>query len=110
MSTALRETRYGLVIDECRAVAAAPSQMPTWRIREALGAAADALAVLHVIGQLAACRDNGTWGDLGPRLTCREADLLAQLFSECGHEGACVQLMEAHAASDEEGDTHWQGD
>jgi hypothetical protein len=49
--------------------------------------------------------------DLGPALTCREADALAYALEVAGAGVAADALMDAHAESDDEGDSHYpQGD
>lgn len=44
--------------------------------------------------------------EIGPRLTCREADALADLLNAEGWTAAADLLIDAHAEQDDEGDTH----
>ncbi|WP_207795411.1 hypothetical protein [Cryobacterium zongtaii] len=44
--------------------------------------------------------------DLGPRLTCGEAEALSNLLCAVGATAAADYWTEAHAATDEEGDSH----
>ncbi len=47
--------------------------------------------------------------DIGPALTCSEANTLGQLFSALGLTDLAVELLEAHRNSDEDGDEHFDG-
>lgn len=53
------------------------------------------------------------WGDgylandLGEKLTCREADAIAELFSAFGKDKDAEQWIDSHSFSDDEGDEHW---
>ncbi|WP_208858831.1 hypothetical protein [Cryobacterium zongtaii] len=44
--------------------------------------------------------------DLGPRLTCGEVEALSNLLRAVGATAAADYWIEAHAATDEEGDSH----
>lgn len=46
--------------------------------------------------------------DIGQQMTCREADVLADLLRVCGRDGAADTLIDVHRATDEEGDTHYK--
>lgn len=56
----------------------------------------------------------GVWSDdllltqLGERLTCHEADALADLLRAEGEEGAADCLLAAHGRGDNEDDSHYQ--
>ena len=66
---------------------------------------------------LAARQFADTWAELltgmpdsyGCTLTCVEAETAATLFRALGDEPTAVQIIEAHAAYDDEGDQHYQG-
>jgi len=45
--------------------------------------------------------------DIGQALTCTEADTLAELLSATGYGDAAEAWIEAHRATDEEGDAHY---
>ncbi len=51
-----------------------------------------------------------TLTDLGPALTCTESDALSELLRALGLQNHAETLEAAHAADDEEGDAHWEGD
>jgi hypothetical protein len=63
--------------------------------------AADALA------NLAGTFDVYTCTDIGPALTCREADAMVNALIVGGNEAAAGALIGAHARSDEIDDEHW---
>jgi hypothetical protein len=44
--------------------------------------------------------------EIGPRLTCVEADTLAHLLQETDHEDAAREWLIEHATQDDEGDSH----
>ena len=48
------------------------------------------------------------WTDLAPHLTCREAEAAAEFLRAVDQDVTAIRLLEAHGASDEEGDAHWQ--
>lgn len=48
-----------------------------------------------------------TLADIGPHLTCGEADTIANLFRAFGYDGDADALIEGHAEEDEEGDAHY---
>lgn len=48
-----------------------------------------------------------TLGDLGPHLTCTEADALANLLNAAGRPDLAEALSEGHAAEDDAGDAHY---
>lgn len=43
-------------------------------------------------------------------MTCLEADRAADLYRALGDEGTAEQIVKAHAAHDEPGDGHYQGE
>lgn len=47
------------------------------------------------------------WGDVGPALTCRETEVLADLFREAGIGDVARALIFGHARGDDEGDQHY---
>lgn len=47
--------------------------------------------------------------DLGPALTCTEAEAFVWFLEVFEAGDLASQLMEAHVDSDEEGDPHWGG-
>lgn len=65
--------------------------------------AADALSEFHDVWsrQLAA--------DVGGRLTCKEVDVLADLFTATGRADLAAVWIEHHGYSDDEGDSHYPG-
>src|SRR5215471_6036488 len=56
----------------------------------------------------AAALSTQAWVDLAPHLSCREADAAVAFLQALDHEAKAQALLEAHGASDEEGDAHWQ--
>ncbi len=66
----------------------------------------------------AASRFAETWAELlmalpddyDCHMTCTEADAAAALLSAFGDEGAAQQVLAGHAAHDDEGDAHYQGE
>ncbi len=46
--------------------------------------------------------------DIAPKLTCAEVDALVRLLLAAGLAAAADLWLNAHAADDEEGDTHYQ--
>ena len=50
--------------------------------------------------------DEYTVADLGPHLTCAEADALADLFRVIGAPNMAEALIEGHAYGDDAGDAH----
>jgi hypothetical protein len=62
----------------------------------------DAVAVLN---------DDMTAADIGPRLTCREADALAALLRATGSplgSEAAQRWIDGHRVGDEAGDSHYE--
>jgi hypothetical protein len=53
--------------------------------------------------------DVHVWFDLGPKLTCREAEALMGLFESFEQEDAASALAHGHALGDEDGDEHFGG-
>lgn len=53
--------------------------------------------------------DDYTVMDLGPHLTCAEANALALLFEALGLDDLAVALIEGHSEDDDEGDLHYRG-
>lgn len=51
-----------------------------------------------------------TWGDVGPHLTCREADSVARAFDALGLSGLATALRQGHADADAQGDSHYRGE
>ena len=47
-------------------------------------------------------------GDLGPRMSCTEIDALAGMLRAVGANTAADTWVTAHAAEDQEGDSHHQ--
>lgn len=71
--------------------------------------ASDLLALADAVdtaGEVAAL-DPHVWYDIGPALTCNEANVLAAFLDALGADGA--GLLGAHTDGDEEGDEHWTG-
>ena len=52
--------------------------------------------------------DPTMWGDLGPHLTCTEAETVAAFLRAWGNPGAADLLIEGHAAEDLDGDDHYR--
>jgi hypothetical protein len=50
-----------------------------------------------------------TWSDLGPHLSCREAEAVAEFFSAFGADEVAEALLVSHGEDDDEGDEHWTG-
>ena len=44
--------------------------------------------------------------DIGPRLTCGEVEALSEMLRAVGATAAADYWIEAHAATDDEGDSH----
>lgn len=51
--------------------------------------------------------ESDTQVDIGPHLTCAEADLMAEVFRAAGLDRAAAYLIEGHAAEDDAGDAHY---
>ena len=51
-----------------------------------------------------------TWDDIGPALTCTEADAFADVFRAAGFPEVAERLLGAHSTEDEEGDMHFDGE
>lgn len=49
------------------------------------------------------------WNDLGPHMTCSEADALVRVLTALGLGNHAVILEDAHAEGDEPGDKHHPG-
>lgn len=54
--------------------------------------------------------DSYTAEDIGPALTCSESDALSELLNALGLQDVAEVLEMSHARSDDEGDTHGEGD
>jgi|SRR5580765_906493 len=52
--------------------------------------------------------DEFTLDDLGPNLTCSEADAWIDLLNASGHEDKAKTLLNSHSHGDDEGDSHWK--
>lgn len=48
------------------------------------------------------------WVDLGPTLTCSEAETFATFLHAYGQRDSAAALLDAHAREDDEGDQHYQ--
>lgn len=48
-----------------------------------------------------------TWGDLGPHLTCTEANIIANLLRVIDQADSAEILLEKHSEADDSGDEHW---
>ena len=46
--------------------------------------------------------------DVAPRMTCTEVDTVIALLREVGADTAATTWLAAHAAADQEGDSHYQ--
>lgn len=77
--------------------------------------AADLLDVLSALGnclekieKIKALFDSDTllWSDLAPRLSCLEAERLADALQAFSYDDAAEQMLMAHSTSDEPGDDH----
>lgn len=51
--------------------------------------------------------DSMTAGDVGPHMTCGEAEALADVLRAAGHDAAADAWLEGHASGDDEGDLHY---
>ena len=63
------------------------------------------MAELATTGRLLAL-DAHLWADLGPKLTCDEAETFAEFLVAHGKREAAGWLLNSHAFEDEEGDLH----
>lgn len=54
--------------------------------------------------------DYHTVGDVGPHLTCSEAEDFARFLRAVGAEDLASTLLAGHADGDDIGDRHYQGD
>lgn len=45
--------------------------------------------------------------EIGPKLTCEEAEIVADLLRATGHPEAAVMWIKDHSLSDDEGDAHY---
>lgn len=61
------------------------------------------------VSQLLDSWDWHTLHDMGPHLTCDEADALFELLLFVERDDLAHALMEGHAGSDEDGDRHYEG-
>ena len=50
------------------------------------------------------------WADIGPAMTCTEADRFAAMLRAYGQVDKADSLIEGHAQSDDEGDTQYRED
>ena len=48
------------------------------------------------------------WADLGPKLTCAEAEVFARFFTAYGRPDTADLLLACHGDADEEGDNHYE--
>lgn len=55
-------------------------------------------------------RDPKMLRDIGPHLACTEMDALHDLLTMLGEDWAATCLLDGHAAEDESGDRHYQGE
>lgn len=51
--------------------------------------------------------DGITSSEVGPHLTCTEADAIARVLALAGHREAAGSWLRGHADGDETGDDHW---
>lgn len=51
--------------------------------------------------------DGSTWYDLGPHMTCREADAFVTFLRAMDNPDAADHLMHGHADADEPTDSHY---
>jgi len=51
--------------------------------------------------------DGEMWDDIGPHLTCDEAEAFAALLLAIGESETMWRMLAAHASADEEGDHHY---
>jgi hypothetical protein len=51
-----------------------------------------------------------TLGDIATSLTCTEAEAMADLLRAFGHERTAEWFIKDHAAGDDEGDLHYEGE
>ena len=65
--------------------------------------------IADAVARIAAL-DPDVWTDIGPHLTCMEADALAALLTAAGRPRYAAYLIDAHATDDDEGDAHWPAD
>jgi hypothetical protein len=82
---------------------------PSWGDEGQGGEADEDEALGQAARTFAAALSTQAWADLAPHLSCREAVAAAAFLFATDHEVKANALLEAHAASDEEGDAHWQG-
>ncbi len=61
---------------------------------------ADAVAAVAAL-------DTEVWFDVGPHLSCTEAEALIGLFTALGIDNHAVALLDGHARGDAPGDDHW---
>ena len=69
---------------------------------ETIDHASDALKVFLTVWS------GGMSADIAQALTCTEVDALAELLNATGYSDAAEAWIEAHRASDEEGDAHYR--
>lgn len=70
----------------------------------------DGAAALVALHDLFEVWDDYTVADLGPHLTCNEAEALAALCRAAGRDGRADALIAGHATDDDEGDMHYEGE
>jgi len=81
---------------------------PSWG-DEGQGGEADEDEALGIAARtFAQALSTQAWTDLAPHLTCREAEAAAEFLRAVDQDATAIRLLEAHGASDEEGDAHWQ--
>lgn len=64
--------------------------------------------LVHAAMTFADTFDGITLADVGPHLTCRETDVLADLLRAAGANHGASTLVHYHALEDDEGDAHWK--
>lgn len=70
--------------------------------------APDDQTIAEATREFTAALSHDTLGDIGPSLTCSEADYFAQFLNTVGAESLANTLLKAHAEEDDEGDDHYQ--
>lgn len=70
----------------------------------------NAAATLIALHDMLEVWDDYTFADIGPHLTCNEAEALAHLMRAAGREDRATALIDGHATEDDEGDMHWKGE
>ena len=65
------------------------------------------MGLIHAIGEVRDL-DMHMWDDLGPHLTCHEANVLTDLLHLLGCPDQAAALAASHTDSDEPGDQHYE--